>query len=98
MQTISIRLSEETLKEIELLTRELGIQRSDLLREVLRKGLDEVKKELILEKLRKHEISFRKAAEFLGISYLELLEIMKREKLDIGMEIEDLEEDLAWLS
>ena len=66
-ETISVRISKEDLKQIELLSEEERRKRSDILREILYKGIMGMKLELALKKFQNNEITAWKAATLAGI-------------------------------
>lgn len=75
----TLRLSEETVEELEDLTRRLRREKSDVMREAMRIGIEEMKLRLALELYSKGEISFGRAAEITGLGHRELnLELRKR--------------------
>jgi predicted HTH domain antitoxin len=75
----TLRLPEETMEDLEDLTRRLQRERSDIMREALRIGIGEMKLRLALELYSKGEISFGRTAEMTGLGHRELnLELKKR--------------------
>jgi predicted HTH domain antitoxin len=75
----TIRLPEETMEELQDLTDKLQKERSDVMREAIQIGIDEMKLRLALELYRKGGVSFGRLAEFTGLSYRELhLELKQR--------------------
>lgn len=75
----TVRLPEETLENLEDLTEKLGREKSDIMREALKIGIDEMKLRLALELYRKGSVSFGRMAELTGLGYRELsLELRRR--------------------
>jgi predicted HTH domain antitoxin len=75
----TVRLPEETIEEIEDLTDRLQREKSDIMREALKIGIDEMKLRLALELYGKGGISFGRMAELTGLGYRELsLELRRR--------------------
>ena len=75
----TVRLPEETIEDLEDLTDKLRREKSDVMREALKIGIDEMKLRLALELYRKGKISFGKMAELTGLGYRELsLELRRR--------------------
>ena len=75
----TVRLPEETIEDLEDLTEKLQREKSDLMREALQIGIDEMKLRLALELYRKGSISFGRMAELTGLGYRELsLELRRR--------------------
>jgi predicted HTH domain antitoxin len=75
----TVRLPDETLDEINELTDTLSKERSELIREIIRVGVTEVKLRHGIEEYQKGKISLGKLSEFTDIGYRELqLELAKR--------------------
>lgn len=75
----TVRLPEETIEDLEDLTDKLRREKSDIMREALKIGIDEMKLRLALELYRKGKISFGRMAELTGLGYRELsLELRRR--------------------
>jgi len=72
----------------------MSTDRSEVLRRLIREGLEDWRKEKALEKLRNHELTLRKAAELAGVSYVEMLTLAGEEGIDVGYTTDDLERDL----
>lgn len=94
-ETVSVRLDEAMLRDLEELAKELKTDRSEALRRVLAEGLKQTKMRRIVELLREEKISIGKAAELAGISRYEVLDLAEREGVPYGYSLEDLERDLA---
>lgn len=94
MRTVTTRIpkgDEETLAELE---EEMSADRSEVLRRLIRQGLDDWRKERALDRLRDHSITLRKAAELAGVSYVEMLTLASEEGIDVGYTTDNLERDL----
>ena len=75
----TVRLSEETIEALEDLTDKLQRERSDVMREAIQIGIDEMKLRLALELYKKGRISFGRTAELTSLSQRELfLELKQR--------------------
>ena len=75
----TVRLSEETVMELEALTGKLQRDKSDVMREALRIGIKEMKLRLALELYSKGKVSFGRMSELTGLGYRELsLELRRR--------------------
>jgi predicted HTH domain antitoxin len=94
MKPVTTRIpedDEETLAELE---EEMSADRSEVLRRLIRQGLDEWRRERALDQLHDHSITLRKAAELADLSYVEMLTLAAEEGIDIGYTTNDLERDL----
>ncbi|NOZ77165.1 MAG: ribbon-helix-helix protein, CopG family [Euryarchaeota archaeon] len=95
LKTVSARLYNSQVKEIDRLARRRGIDRSDAIRRLIDEGLKKEKVEEALEKLR--GVSVWAAAEMAGISYREMLELMKVENVPFPLGAEGLRRELDGL-
>jgi len=79
LKVMTVRLPEETVEELEGLTKMLQREKSDVMREALQIGIGEMKLRLALELYSKGRISFGRTMEMTGLDYRELsLEFKKR--------------------
>lgn len=96
MATISLRVEDSLVVELEQVEKSWQADRSEVVRRLLTRSLQEWKMEHTLEQLRAGRISIGKAAQFCGISLWEMLELAKTNQVDwTGYSSEDLEKDLA---
>jgi predicted HTH domain antitoxin len=92
--TVSVRLSEETLREVDRLAGRLKTDRSEALRRFIERGLREARVDDALELLRKRKISMGRAAEMAGVSLYEMLDLAREKGIPSGYGPQDLERDL----
>jgi metal-responsive CopG/Arc/MetJ family transcriptional regulator len=90
MFTISTRIDEEILKEIEEMINENGIDRSDAIRQLLKMGIKEYKLKKALDSLRARKITLWKAAEIAGMTYREMLNKLKEYNIPFPLSKESL--------
>lgn len=75
----TVRLPDETMDEINQLTETLSKERSELIREIVKLGVTEVKLRYGIEEYQKGRISLGRLSEFTGLGYREVqLELMRR--------------------
>lgn len=94
MKTVTTRIPEDDEDALAELEAELSADRSEVLRRLIRQGLDEWRTETALEKLEDHSVTLRRAAEIADVSYVEMLSLASEEGIDVGYTTEDLERDL----
>lgn len=94
MKTVTTRIPEDDEEALAELGEEMSADRSEVLRRLIRQGLNDWRKERALEQLRDHSITLRKAAELADVSYVEMLTLAAKEGIDIGYTTDDLERDL----
>lgn len=95
MATISLRVEDSFVKELEQVEKNWQADRSEVVRRLLNRSLQEWKIERNLELLREGKISIGKAAEECALPLWEMLEVVKTRAIDwTGYSSEDLERDL----
>lgn len=97
MKTVTTRIPEDDEEALAELESELRADRSEVLRRLIREGLEDWRRERALEALREHEVTVRTAAERAGLEYVELLSLAAEEGIDVGYSLEELERDLERL-
>ncbi len=80
-QTVSVRLSEETLAEVDRLADLLKTDRSEALRRFIERGLREARIEAALAELRRGAVSIGYAAEMAGLTLYEMLDVAASHKV-----------------
>ena len=96
-ETVSVRIDKSELKEINDISKLEKKTKSNVLREVLEKGLKEKKLEIALEKFRKNEASLGKAARMADMPLSLFMDILVEKKIDFHYGIKELEEDFEGL-
>ena len=96
-QTVSVRLSKESLREVDRLAERLKTDRSEALRRFIARGLREARIDDAIDRLRRGKVSIGRAAEEAGVTLYEMLELVRRHQIPSGYGPEDLERDLREL-
>ena len=96
-ETISVRIDKAELSEINEISRLEKKTKSNVLREVLGKGIKEKKLEIALEKFRNNEASVGKAARIAEIPLSQFMDVLVEKKIDFHYGIKELEEDFEGL-
>ncbi len=94
MKTVTTRIPEDDEELLAELEDELSADRSEVLRRLIRQGLEDWRKERALTQLQEQRITLRKAAEIAGVPYAEMLTLASEAGIEIGYTTEDLERDL----
>ncbi|MDZ7687151.1 MAG: hypothetical protein U5J64_00250 [Halobacteriales archaeon] len=94
MKTVTTRIPEEDEESLRKLEEEMSADRSEVLRRLIRQGLEDWRGEKALEDLRNHTTTVRKAAETAGVSYAEMLALASEEGIEIGYDDDELERDM----
>lgn len=96
MKTISIRLPEQYLHEIEEASRQEVIDKGTMLRKLIGEALREYRIKKAFESYAEGRISLWKAAKMAGITYRRALEELKKRNIPFRYEKEDLDADIKW--
>ena len=86
----TIRIPEDLLNEINDLVKELKLDRSTYLREVLRKGFSLDKQDRLLRKYVRKEVSQMEVCKELNWDPWEFLTQLKERNLTLNVELEDM--------
>ena len=95
--TITTRVEEKLLLEIDQLSKEKHMDRATLLRNLIAEGVSIERKNKVLSMYKERRISLAKAAEMLDIDLWQMIDIMKEENLHLDYSEEELTEDLKGL-
>lgn len=95
-ETVSGRLPDDLVRELDDLGRLTGKTRSETLRDVVQKGVAAERLERALDAYRRRAVSLGRASEMAGIPIAVFLDEMRRAGILLNYTREDLSEDLAW--
>ncbi len=96
--TITTRMDEKIVKEIDQLSKEQQMDRATMLRNLIVEGLKKERLKRVVELYRQEKISMGKARTLLNIDFDEWLTLMKKENLYLHYDDEMLQEDLKGMS
>ena len=96
-ETVSVRIDKKELKEIEEISKIDKNTRSNVLREILDKGVKEKKLEIALEKFRNNEATAWKAAKIANIPLTKFMDILVQKGIDFHYGVKELREDFEGL-
>jgi len=96
-ETVSVRIGKRELKEIEEISKIDRNTKSNVLREILDKGVKEKKLEIALEKFRNNEATAWKAAKIADISLTKFMDILVQKGIDFHYGVKELREDFEGL-
>jgi len=94
MRVITTRVPDVIFDSITELEESENIDRAEATRKLLFIGIKEIKMEKAIKLLKAYKITYRKAAEMMGVAIYELLDIMEKEGIEVGYSMRDLEKDL----
>ncbi len=81
-------------KDIDRLAKEENVQKTVLMRELLTRGLQDLKEEHALKLYSQGRVTLWKAAGLAGLSLWEILEKVKEKKIPLIYDIEDAKHDI----
>lgn len=91
---ISTRVENKIVLEIGDIARKRNMRKTAVIREIMKRGIKEVKKEEAVERYRTGKITAWKASEVAGIALWEFIDIVKREKIPLKYTMDDAKEDI----
>ncbi|MEX2725545.1 MAG: UPF0175 family protein [Candidatus Freyarchaeota archaeon] len=98
METISSRVEKEILEEIERISKKRGVDRSVVIREMLKQGIREFKLKEALQLLRERKITVWRAAEMADVTYREILDSLKRYNIPFPVTLEEIKHEIKEIS
>ena len=96
-ETVSVRVGKPELREIDELSKMENKSKSNVLREVLDKGIKEKKLYIALEKFRNNEVTAWKAARIANIPLTKFMDILVQKGIDFHYGVKELREDFEGL-
>lgn len=94
--TVSGRLPPDLVRELDRLGKDAGKSRSEVLRDVVRRGVAAERLERALEAYRRREVSLGRASEMAGMPITVFLDELRRAGVLRDYDIDDLRRDMAW--
>lgn len=98
METISSRVEREILQELEKISKKRGVDRSVVIREMLKEGIREFKLKEALELLRVRKITVWRAAEMAEVTYREILDSLKQYNIPFPVTLEEIKREIKEIS
>ena len=89
-KTTTLRLPEHLLKEISKFIKEAKLERSAYLREIIHKGFELDKRERILDRYERGELSLGEACQKLDIDAWAFLQMLKDSNRNVSVSLEDM--------
>ncbi len=98
LATISARIPKSQAEELNRLAAKKGIDRSAVVRELLASGLQEQRTKDALELLRLRKISVWKAAEISGLTYREVLDLIRAANIPFPLSSDEMRREIKVLA
>lgn len=96
--TVSTRLDPDEVEVLQALADLSGLDRSTLVKSLLRRGLRELRLEHAAEALRQEKVTLSRAAELAGLDVWDFIAGMASRGLELRYGVEELDQDLAALT
>jgi len=94
LATVSARIQKSQAEEIERLASKKGTDKSSIIRELLATALQNKRIEEALDQVQAKRITVWKAAEIAGITYREMLELLKTHNVPFPLSEEELRREI----
>lgn len=89
LKIATVRVPEDFLEDLSNFVKEMKLDKSSYLREILKKGFDEDRQERLLLRYSNGELSVGEVCNMLNRSPWEFLDLLKKRNLNLNVELED---------
>ena len=89
LKPVTVRVPEEFLKEISLFIKDMRLDKSAYLREILKKGFEEDRQERVLAKYQAGDRSGEEVCRLLDITMWDFLILLKKKNISLNVDLED---------
>ncbi|MBC7333258.1 MAG: UPF0175 family protein [Actinobacteria bacterium] len=89
LKPTTVRVNEEFLKELYDFIKDMNLDKSSYLREILKKGFEEDKRDRLLAKYQAGELSASEVCRKIGITLWEFFDLLKEKNINLNVSIED---------
>jgi len=89
LKTATVRVPEEFLQEIALFVKDMRLEKSVYMREILRKGFEEDRQERVSAKYQAGDFSAEEVCRLLDLNMWDFLFLLKKRNISLNVHIED---------
>lgn len=89
LKPATVRIPEEFLKEITSFVKDMHLDKSAYLREILQKGFEEDRQQRLLAKYQTGDLSVEEACRLLDLSMWDFLLLLKKRNMALNVNMED---------
>ncbi len=89
LKPATVRIPEEFLKEINSFVKDMRLDKSAYLREILQKGFEEDRQERLLAKYQTGDLSVEEACRLLDLNMWDFLLLLKKRNMALNVNLED---------
>ena len=94
LDLISARIDKGSLNYVDKITKQIHLDRSTVMRQLLKKGIEEDRKERAVDLYSKGKLSIEKASKFAGVYMGEFFELLRDRGITLKLTVRDYEEGL----
>ncbi len=95
MKVITARIEDKSYKDLIRITQDEKTELAGILRKLLDESIREWKIKKAIQLLKRREVTIRKAASMAEVSYVEMMDLISKERIDIGYSLSDVEKDFG---
>lgn len=93
MKVVTARIEDTYIEDLKAIERDEHTDRAEIVRKLIAIGIQDWKIKRALELIKERKLTIRKAASFARVSYVEMVDLVSKEGIDIGYTLKDLMED-----
>jgi predicted HTH domain antitoxin len=97
LETVTTRLPQETLDEIEAIAKKEQVDRSELIRRLLDAALRQRRVDEAANAYRDGKVTLWRASEMAGLTLRGMMDVVKDRKILVPYSVEDLDRDLEYV-
>ncbi|GFP25066.1 MAG: hypothetical protein DDT18_01368 [Actinobacteria bacterium] len=89
LKPTTVRVSEDFLRELSNFIKEMDLDKSAYLRDILKKGFEEDRRDRLLLKYQAGELSAAEVCKRIGITPWEFFDLLKKKNMSLNVSLED---------
>lgn len=89
LRPTTVRVPEDFLRELSNFIKEMGLDKSTYLRDILKKGFEEDRQDRLLLKYQAGELSAAEICKKIGITPWEFFDLLKKKNMSLNVSLED---------
>jgi predicted HTH domain antitoxin len=89
LKPATVRVPEEFLNEISMFIKDMRLDKSAYLREILKKGFEEDRQERLLAKYQTGDLSAEEVCRFFNVSMWDFLSILEKRNISLNVHLKD---------
>ncbi len=89
LRPTTVRVPDKLLKELSRFVREMGLDKSAYLREIIKKGFTDDRQERLLQMYQAGQLTLAEVCKKLDMTPWDFLELLKRKGINLNVSLED---------